>query len=144
MRAAGGLLLFHALLLCVGIAFLYATGLVELRASRLVAALGAAHLAGIALTCLALVVLLVLGGSAGPAVFVIVSVVLAAGLAAAGRLGPARPPRAPTGALAPVRPGPIAVVLAGAIGLFLLTQARAARGTGTAWDAAHNWSFKAV
>src|SRR5436190_10138890 len=86
MRLVAGLVAFHALLLCAGACFLYPADLVDPRPRRIAASLGAAHLAGIAMTSLLLIALLTLGIGIGVGAFAIGAVLMSALAVCAGLL----------------------------------------------------------
>ncbi len=146
MRTVAGLVAFHALVLSVGLAFLLAVRLARPRPGDLLRSLGLAHLAGVAATCLASIWLLVLGGTVTAPVFAGIALALSAGLLAIAVLRPgglrSDEPSPATGR-APSQGWPV-VVLGAAIALFLAVQIWNARELPTAWDAAHNWTLKAV
>ena len=138
MRLVFGFIALQALLLAVGSALLYALGMVELRWRRLLPALGAAYLGGIALTGLCTVLLLIVGATVDALLFTAVALALGAALLVIGRIRGR--PRPAVGATI----GPLAIALIAVIGAFLVYQTVASADVTTAWDAAHFWSLKAA
>jgi hypothetical protein len=147
MRTLAGLLALHALILATGVAALLAAGVVRARPRELILSAGLAHLAGVAATFLAATLLLILGASLTAPVFAIAALALAAALLAFAGLrarrdeAPADDERAP----APGRgPGVLGIAFGALIAFFIAVQAIRSRDLPTAWDAAHNWTLKAI
>jgi hypothetical protein len=125
-------------------AFLVAVRLVAARPRELASAVGLAHLTGVATTCLTAICLLVLGGTLTAPSFVAIAVVLSALLVAIGYLRRGVTHGGAVRAGGRALPGWPVIVVGLAIGLFIAAQIVGARDIPTAWDAAHNWTLKAI
>ena len=146
MRTVAGLLAFHGLILMAGSAFLIAVRLVAPRPAELARAAGLVHLAGLAVTCVTAICVLVLGGTVTAPVFAALALAVSGGLGAIGFLRRGETAYYGAGGRPPGPATPSwAVILVGiAIVAFIAAQLLGSQGIPTAWDAAHNWTLKAV
>ena len=139
MRLAAGFVAYNLVLAALGMALLYAAGLVTLRPARLATAAGAALLTGAAVAGVLAGIALTAGLTLHAASDTAVLLVLTAALAVVGRLrGPVREDA--TG----FEPSRAATVVAALVALFVVIQGGLSRHVAPAWDAAHNWYLKAV
>lgn len=146
MREAAGFLLANATYVIVGLALLWALGVIEARVRDGIAALGLAFLTGIAAVTLPLVALLVAGVPVTLATAAVVAAVELACACAAGVVLRRRDRLSPLPELAlSLRRGERWVwVGGGLVALYFLTEAVAMRRLPVAFDAAHIWTFKAT
>src|SRR4051794_1035676 len=142
MRTLVGFVAFNGLALAFGLAALAAAGLVARRLRAAVAAAGAALMVGLAALGLGAMISVIAGIGLDLKVFTACAVLATAALAVvAWRPAPApEPDLEPAGTRWWAGPWlPVAVVVG-----FTAIQMLASRDVPVAWDAAHNWTLKAV
>jgi hypothetical protein len=139
VRLAAGFLAYDLVLAAVGMALLYAAGLVAPRPVRLALAAPLALVSGAAVAAVLGTIALTAGLALDAAPDTAVLLVLAAVLVVVGRRR--RQVDEAGEALRPSAPG---LALAAVVGLYVLVQAALSRHVPPAWDSAHNWYLKAV
>lgn len=146
MRTVAGLLLFHGLILMVGSAFLTAVRMVAPRPGELTRAVGLAHLTGVAATCVTAICVLVLGGTLTAPFFVVIALSLFAVLVAIAflRRGEVTHGGGAVRTVGRATPGWPVIVVGLGIAVFIAAGLLSSQGMPTAWDAAHNWTLKAI